>query len=87
MDGGTDRVVLTAGPAVEWLSAEANRATWPLTTCTRAASASPQISSNERHQGGPHTDQTKRHSGNSNISAHRLSPFVAQNGDCARIAL
>jgi len=31
--------------------------------------------------------QTERHSGNSNISAHRPSPFVAQDGDCARTAL
>jgi hypothetical protein len=27
---------------------------------------------NEWHQSGPHTDQTERHSGNSNISAHRF---------------
>jgi hypothetical protein len=43
--------------------------------------------SNERHQGGPYTDQTKSHSASSEISAHRLSPFAAQDDDCARTAL
>ena len=43
--------------------------------------------SNEWHQGSPHSDQTKSHSANSEISAHGLSPFDPQDGDCARIAL
>jgi hypothetical protein len=58
----------------EWFSAQADSATWPLTTCTRAAA--PPNSSNERRQSGPHSDQTKSHSGGRDISAHRLSPFA-----------
>jgi hypothetical protein len=42
----------------------------------------------ERHQSGPHPDQTKSHSGSGDISAHRSSPSrCEQDGDRAQMAL
>ena len=52
----------------------AERATWPLTTCTRALRHYLRTSSDERHQNRPYSDQTKRHPGSGDISAHRSSP-------------
>ena len=46
------------------------------------------ISSDERHQNRPCSDQTKRHPGSGDISAHRSSPSHSAKDDaCARLVL
>ena len=58
----------------------------PLTTCTRAQGAPYSLgsSSDERHQNRPYRDQTKRHPGSGEISAHRSSPSRSAKDDaCA----
>jgi len=86
------RCLLGDGGSVElefqaW--ALAVRATWPLTTCTRAeARPTLETSSHERHQSGPHPDQTQSYPGSRDISAHRSSPSrFDQDGDRVRMTL